>query len=206
MVWGVRMIKLKNKIPDIIICLVLGTSLGIISKYLDTIANDGSWWTITLCYFANLYTRLGIWILIATIIAAYSKTLIRAAINTFIFFIGMLISYYIYSAYIFGFFPARYFILWGSFALVSPLLAIIVWKAKNNVHLAFILPALPMGLLLNLSLGMGLFYVYLKHIEELIMYVSLCVVFYKNPKQIALSVALSIIVALFVSQISPFHF
>ncbi|QFF97825.1 hypothetical protein PB01_02790 [Psychrobacillus glaciei] len=199
------MIKLK-KIPDIIIYLVLGTALGVMSKYLDTITVDGSWWTITLDYFADLFTRLGIWILIATIIAAYSKTLKRAAINTFIFFIGMLISYYIYSAYLFGFFPTRYFILWGSFALVSPLLAIIVWKAKNNILLAFILPALPMGLLLSLSLGMGLFYVYLKYIEELIMYVSLCVVFYKSPKQITISIVFSIIVAIFVSQISPFHF
>ncbi|MGE7183951.1 hypothetical protein ACQKKK_08050 [Peribacillus sp. NPDC006672] len=165
------MFKIKNRIPDLIICLILGTALGIISKYLDTISVDGSWWTYILHYIADLFTRLGIWILIATIIAAYSKTLIRAAINTFMFFMGMLISYYIYSAYLFGFFPASYFIFWGSLALVSPLLAIIVWKAKNNVQLAFILPALPMGLLLSLSLGMGLFYMNLSYIEELLMYV-----------------------------------
>src|SRR6476620_5821687 len=178
------MIKLINKIPDFITCLVLGTALGTISKYLDTIAVvDESWWMNILQYFGYLFTRLGIWILIATIIAAYSKTLIRAAINTFLFFIGMLISYYIYSTYLFGFFPTSYFILWGSLALVSPLLAIIVWKAKNNVRLAFILPALPMGLLLSLSIGIGLFYMYLIHIEELIMYAVLCVVFYKEPKQ-----------------------
>jgi hypothetical protein len=200
------MIKLINKIPDFIICLVLGTALGTISKYLDTIAVDESWWTNILHYFGNLFTRLGIWILIATIIAAYSKTLVRAAINTFLFFIGMLISYYIYSAYLFGFFPTRYFMLWGSIALVSPILAIIVWKAKNHVHLAFILPALPMGLLLNLSLGMGLFYVYLSNIEELIMYVVLCVIFYKEPKQLAISVVFSFVIAFIVNQISPFHF
>jgi hypothetical protein len=197
------MIKLKNKIPDFIICLVLGTALGTISKYLDIIAVDGSWWTHILHYFGDLFTRLGIWILIATIIAAYSKTLIRAAINTFLFFIGMLISYYIYSAYLFGFFPTRYFILWGSIALASPLLAIIVWIAKNNVRLAFILPALPMGLLLSQSLGMGLFYVYLSYIEELIMYIVLCVIFYKEPKQMTISVVFSFVVAFIVKQISP---
>ena len=115
------MIQLKNKIPDFIMCLVLGTVLGTISKYLDTIAVvDESWWMNILHYFGDLFTRLGIWVLIATLIAAFSKTQIRAAINTFIFFIGMLISYYIYSAYIFGSFPTRYFILWGSIALASP--------------------------------------------------------------------------------------
>ena len=59
-------------------------------------------------------------------------------------------------------------------------------KLKSNVRLAFILPALPMGLMLSLSLGIGLFYMYLNYIEELIMYVVLCVVFYKEPKQIAI--------------------
>ena len=200
------MIKLKNKIPDFIICLVLGTVLGTISKYLDTIAVDGSWWTNILHYFGNLFTRLGIWILIVTLIAAYSKTQIRAAGNTFIFFIGMLVSYYIYSAHLFGFFPTRYFILWGSIALASPFLAVIVWKAKNNVRLACILPALPMGLLLSLSLGIGLFYIYLNYIEELIMYVVLCVVFYKEPKQMAIIVVFSFVVAFIVKLLSPFHF
>src|SRR6478672_11596021 len=108
------MIKIKNKIPDFITCLFLGTVLGTISKYLDTIAVvDENWWMSILHYFGDLFTRLGIWVLIATFIAAYSKTLIRATVNTFIFFIGMLLSYYIYSAYLFGFFPTRYFILWG---------------------------------------------------------------------------------------------
>ena len=118
----------------------------------------------------------------------------------------MLISYYIYSAYLFGFFPTRYFILWGSIALASPLLAIIVWKAKNNIRLAFILPALPMGLMLSLSLGIGLFYMDLNYIEELIMYVVLCVVFYKGPKQMAIIVVFSFVVAVIVKLLSPFHF
>ena len=97
--------------------------------------------------------------------------------------------------------------LWGSIALVSPILApITVWKAKNHVHLVFILPALPMGLLLSLSLGMGLFYVHLSYIEEFIMYVVLCVIFYKEPKQMAISVVFSFVVAFIVKQISPFHF
>ena len=59
------------------------------------------------------------------------------------------------------------------------------------------LPALPMGLLLSLSLGMGLFYVYLSYIEELIMYVVLCIIFYKEPKQMTISVIFSFVVAFF---------
>ena len=201
------MIKLKIKIPDFIAFMFLGIVLGVISKYLDTISvTDGSWWLGILSYFGDLFTRLGIWVLIATFIAAYSRTFIRSAINTFLFFVGMVISYYIYSAYLFGFFPTSYFILWGTIALASPLLAIIVWNAKNNDRLSFILSALPMGLMLSLSLGMGLFYTHLNYIEELIMYIILCVIFYKNPKQMVIAIILSFVIGFITNQISPFHF
>lgn len=200
------MLKFKKK-PNLIACLVFGITLGTISKYLDTISFvDGNRWMIILNYFGDLFTRIGIWILIATLIAIYSKTKISSASNTFIFFIGMLISYYLYSAYLLGFFPFRYFIFWFIIAIISPFLAIIAWEAKNNVRLAYILPALPMGLLLNYSIGIGLVYIYLNRIEELIMYVVLCIVFYKEPKQMAAIVVFSFIVAFLVKQFSPFHF
>ncbi|MBD8033864.1 hypothetical protein [Solibacillus ferritrahens] len=201
------MMKIKNKIPDYIVCIFLGVSLGAISKYLDTIAIvDGSWWLGVLSYFGDLFTRLGIWVLIATFIAAYSRTFIRSAINTFLFFMGMLVSYYIYSAYLFGFFPTSYFILWGTVALASPVLGIIVWGAKNKKPLYFGLPALPMGLMLSLSLGMGLFYISLNYIEELIMYIILCIIFYKDPKQMVITIVLSFVIGFITEQIIPFHF
>ena len=199
------MVMVKYKSTDVILCLALGIILGITSKYLDTVAVDGSWITNVLHYLGDLFTRLGIWVWMATLIAAYSRTLRRAAINTFVFFLGMLMSYYIYSAYLFGFFPTSYFIRWGAIALLSPLLAVIVWKANDNERLAMILPALSMGLMLSLSLSIGLFYVDLAHLEELIMYVFLCVVFYKNPKQMIVSIGLSIIMAIIIC-ISPLYF
>lgn len=201
------MANLKTKIPDFVACLFLGIILGMASKYLDNISvTDGNLWMDFLSYLGDLFTRLGIWVLITTLIAAYSKTVIRAAVNTFLFFAGMLVSYYIYSAYLFGFFPTRYFILWGCIALASPFLAAIVWWARNSVRLSLILPALPMGLMLSLSVGIGLFYMYLIHVEELIMYVVLCVVFYKEPKQITIIVVFSMVVAFITKQISPFAF
>ena len=177
------MIAMKEIIPDSMKCLILGVFLGILSKYLDTVAVNGSWHANVLHYFSNIFTRAGIWVFMATMIAAFSKTVIRAAMNTFVFLSGMLISYYLYSTYLFGFFPTKYFIFWGSLALFSPILGIIVWTAKNSARLAYILPAFPMGLLLSLSLGIGSFYINLNYIEEFIMYVVLCVIFYKEPKQ-----------------------
>ena len=192
--------------PDFLLCLLFGIALGTLSKYLDTIPDDGSWGAIFLNHLGDLFTRLGIWVLIATIIAAYSRTLIRAAINTFLFFIGMLVSYYVYSAYLFGFFPTSYFIFWGGIALLSPLLAMIVWLAKNKENLAYFLPALPMGLLFSLSSGIGLFYMDIIYLDEFIMYLVLCAIFYKNPKQLSFIVIFSIVVSVIYSYITPFYF
>ncbi|MGD6879981.1 hypothetical protein [Bacillus infantis] len=200
------MIKLIRKVPGYILSLLFGILLGAIAKYLDTVSVDGSWGNYILSYSGDIFTRLGIWVVIGTILAAYSKTLLRAALNTFLFFIGMLISYYVYSAYLFGFFPTSYFLLWGSIAIASPFLAIIVWKAKNDPRLAFVLPALPMGLLLSLSLGIGLFYVYVSYVEELLMYIVLCIIFYKTGKQMAISFILSFVVAIIFGLYSPIQF
>ncbi|PFK97947.1 hypothetical protein COJ01_20870 [Priestia megaterium] len=157
-------------------------------------------------YLGDLFTRLGIWILIATTIAAYSNTQIDSALNTFIFFIGMLISYYLYSAYLFGVFSTSDIIYWSILAVVSPFLAVIVWNAKNNTSLSWILPALPIALMLTLSLGSGFFYIALNHIEELIMSVILCFIFYQSPKQLIVIMFVSFGLSFVIKQISPFHF
>ena len=78
--------------------------------------------------------------------------------------------------------------------------------AKNNLRLAWILPALPMGLLLSLSLAVGIFYIHVNYIEEFIMYAVLCVVLYKTPKQLAATIAVSFIISFIIKQVSPFHF
>lgn len=66
--------------------LVLGLGLGFISKMLDS--------NLTL---GDIFTGFGPWIFIATLIATYSRYPISAMINTMIFFLGMLLTYYAYS-------------------------------------------------------------------------------------------------------------
>lgn len=181
--------NLKRRTAILISLLFASLVFGIITKYLDSVP-----------YFGDVFTRLGIWVFIGTLIAAYSKTLIRAGIHTMIFFLGMLIGYYVYSALLFGVFSTSYILYWGVIALASPFLAAIVWFAKNNSRSAFILPAFPMGLMLSLAMGMGIFYVYLNYITELIMYCVLCIIFYKEPKQMILIIFLSVLLTLIIKQ------
>ncbi len=55
----------------------------------------------------NFLGRFAIWILIALCISIYSNSAIRASINVFVFFVGMVASYYLYSNCIAGFFPKK---------------------------------------------------------------------------------------------------
>lgn len=178
----------------VLVSWLVGSILfGILTKIFDDVP-----------FLGNVFTRMGIWVLIATIIAAYSKTPVRAAVHTFLFFTGMLIGYYLYSAYLFGVYSTNDIRYWGVVALVTPFLGAVVWFAKHGRRFAYLLAALPMGLLLSLSISIGIFYLDLTYIEEFIMYLVLCMIFYRNPKQIAIIIALSIVAASIID-LSPFY-
>jgi len=131
--------------------------LGFIAKYSDTIPSNGligNIWGII----RDITTRLGIWVLLATIIAAWSNNPRIGAIKVFVFFSGMLFVYYSYSTRLFGFFPTYYFIRWGGIALASPMAAYIVWFSRGNGWSAALCAALPIGLLV--SEGYPFFYMF----------------------------------------------
>ena len=130
----------NRKIINTIAVLFLGIALGTFSKFLDfrqaelpsvLMAIDGA------LDVHNFLGRFAIWVLIALCISIYSNSAIRASINVFAFFIGMVASYYLYSNYIAGFFPRSYAVIWFGFTAVSPLLAFVCWYAKGKSKLAF---------------------------------------------------------------------
>ncbi|PIC95433.1 hypothetical protein CSV69_11820 [Sporosarcina sp. P26b] len=172
-----------QRIVVLVSWLVVSILFGVLTKMLDFVP-----------FLGDVFTRMGIWVLIATCIAAYSQTAMRAAIHTLLFFLGMLTGYYLYSAHLFGVYSTNDMKYWGSIAVVTPFLAVMVWYAKHSRYLANFLPALPMGVMLNLALGVGLFYFNVNYLEELIMYVILCVIFYRNPRQLSIVIILSIMV------------
>ena len=63
----------------------------------------------------NFLEKLAPWIVIAVCITVNSTTLIRADINVFAFFAGMVSSYYLYINFIAGFFPKSYALVWMAF-------------------------------------------------------------------------------------------
>jgi hypothetical protein len=150
-------LTIKQIILKVLVIFALGMFLGFIAKYSDTIPSNGLmgsvWQTVS-----NITTRLGIWVLLATIIAALSNNPRIGAIKVFAFFSGMLLVYYIYSMMLFGFFSTYYFIRWGGIALASPIAAYIVWFSRGNGWIAALCASMPIGLLV--SQGYPFFYMF----------------------------------------------
>ena len=79
-----------NKIRNSIMIFLFGIALGVFSKWLDNLSlNDSIWWQhiLGMLNLRNVFSSLGVWILIAVCISVYSSSPLRASINVFIFFV-----------------------------------------------------------------------------------------------------------------------
>ncbi len=86
--------------------VLLGFALGVLQKWMDGSSDNLFPVWIQQLDIGNYFGRLAIWILLATIISVYSKSPLRASVNTFLFFISMLAGYYLYCNCVFRF-PAK---------------------------------------------------------------------------------------------------
>lgn len=125
-----------QRIKDLLlICLilVLGVLLGILAKFLDNISRDNLPVILQQMRLDRLLSRMPIWLFLALIISLYSRTPLKASISVFLFFSGLIGSYYWYSATILGVYSISKVSYWLFFTLVSPVLAYICWylKLKN---------------------------------------------------------------------------
>jgi len=112
--------------------IIFGFALGVLQKWMDTLPESEFPKIIQPLNISNYFGRLAIWILLATIISVYANTPLRAAINTFLFFISMLAGYYLYCNYVLGFLPTTYMMMWIVISFVSFFMAYICWYAKGG--------------------------------------------------------------------------
>ena len=154
-----------------------------------------------------LLSVYAIWVLIALCISIYSNSAIRASVNVFAFFVGMVASYYLYSNYIAGFFPRSYAMIWFGFTAVSPLLAFVCWYARGKSKLAFILSALILAVLFNMCFVYGFGYFSARSVLEVIVFIIGFIVLKRNSlRSSALMGTISIVLAFLLNIIIPFHF
>ena len=200
----------NRKIINTIAAFFLGIALGIFSKFLDfrqaqlpgvLMAIDGA------LDIHNFLGRFAIWALIALCISVYSNSAIRASVNVFVFFLGMVTSYYLYSNYVAGFFPRSYAMIWFGFTMISPFLAFICWYAKGKSKLAWMLSALILAVLFNMTFVYGWGYFEARSILELAVFmIGVAVLRGDTLKGSVLMGSVSIILACLLNTVVPFHF
>lgn len=200
----------NRKIINTIAAFFLGIALGIFSKFLDfrqaqlpgvLMAIDGA------LDIHNFLGRFAIWALIALCISVYSNSAISASVNVFVFFLGMVTSYYLYSNYVAGFFPRSYAMIWFGFTMISPFLAFICWYAKGKSKLAWMLSALILAVLFNMTFVYGWGYFEARSILELAVFmIGVAVLRRDTLKGSVLMGSVSIILACLLNTVVPFHF
>lgn len=130
---------IQNHWPEIITALgvfLSGILLGVIAKAADSVSLIG-----------DIGTDLAIWVLLGTLIAAYSRRPASAAFNTLLFFLGLLAGYYAYCQFVLGFFPQAYCLGWLIVALISAPCAAVLWFARSPGLTGSLITALPAGLI-----------------------------------------------------------
>ena len=200
----------NRKIINTIAILLLGIALGTFSKFLDfrqaelpsvLMAIDGA------LDVHNFLGRFAIWVLIALCISIYSNSAIRASVNVFVFFAGMVVSYYLYSNYVAGFFPRSYAMIWVGFTMISPFLAFVCWYAKGKSRPAFVLSVLILAVLSNMTFVYGWGYFKARSVLELIVFIiGLTVLRRDTLKSSVLMGTISIVFVFLLDMVIPFHF
>lgn len=200
-------IPMRRQIVHTVAVLLLGIGLGIFSKFLDNTASNALPAILEYLDLRNFLGRFDIWLLIALCISVYSRSSIRAALNVFVFFAGMVSSYYLYSELVAGFFPKSYAVIWFGLTAISPLLAFICWYAKGTSRVSFALSVIIIAVLFNASFTYGWFYFDVYSILEGIVFVcGLAVLKRSTIKESTFMIVCGVAIAFVLNLLIPFHF
>ena len=193
-----RSLKISRKILNTSLIFLLGIILGIFSKWLDNLSiNDTVWWQhiLGVLDLGNVFSELGIWIFIAITISVFSKTPLRASLNVFLLFIGMTVSYHLYTIYVSGFNPKSYMMIWYTITLISPILAFICWYAKSKNKISLMISSLILTVMFILSFSIGMWYFYFKSIIDTILFIGAILVLYVSPKNSVYNLLIALLLA-----------
>jgi len=187
--------------------LFVGLILGVIQKYLDISQSELPSFLMEVDKLLDLHNFLGgfsPWIVLAVCISVYSCSPKCAGAGVFLFFAGMVSSYFLYSTYIGGFFPKSYAIIWIGLTIVSPFLAILSWYSKGKGWFATLISAGILGFLINTTFAYGLWYVDIRSALEVMMILLGVWILHKNTKETLLEIGLSIPFAVLIKSIIPY--
>lgn len=194
-----KTIKTSKKIINTILIFLLGIILGVFSKWLDNMAIDNTiWWQhiLGILDLRNVFSYVGIWIFLAITISVFSKTPLRAGLNVFLFFVGMTVSYHLYTIVFSGFNPKNYMMIWYGITAITPILAFICWYAKGNNKISIIISCVILAVMLKESFSVGIWYFYFKSIIDTLFFLGTMTVLYTKPKNSVYSLLFAVILVI----------
>lgn len=202
-----KQMTLKNQIKNTVLIMILGIALGVFSKFLDNTPVNKFPFIFEYLDIRNFLGRFAFWLMMGLCIASRSNTVIRAGINVFVFFAGMVVSYYLYSKFAAGFFPKSYAAVWAVFTLISPLPAIFCRYAKENGKVPLIISAIILAVIFNTVFIYGTFYFEIRSVLELAVFaVSVIIMKRTTIARTALMLAMTLVFAFILNLVIPFNF
>lgn len=173
-----------DKITHSFFILIVGIVLGVISKMLDETASNLLPPFIEALDLGNFFSRMGVWLFLAVIISIYSKSAVGAGLKVFLFFTGMVSSYYLYTIFIAGFFPRSYMMIWIVLTFISPLLAFTCWYSRGEKLISVVIAGLILMFITRQTFAFGFWYLDVINMLELLLWMATIFVLYQSPKQI----------------------
>lgn len=187
--------------------LLLGIALGAFSKFLDCTPSNESLRILDYLDVRNFLGRFAFWVFMGLWIAVSSGSARRAAVDVFLFFLGMVSSYYLYSKYVGGFFPRSYAMVWFGFTAVSPLLALPCWYAGGKGKVSFVLSLALLAAIFQWCFVGWWFHVEPRSLLELLTFLgAIWVLRRPSLKESALMTGLGVILGVVLVLTVPFHF
>lgn len=162
-------VSLASSIVSSVLVLAFGIIVGIVAQMFEFFATNSSVWWMDIVKDLQLnevFKRPPIWFMLGLMVAVSSSRPLKAAINEFEFFIGVIVGMNIVPI-VFSSAPRPgHLSTWIIIALVSVPLAMIFWYAKSNSWPSIAFSAVIIGVLGAYCFDCGFLYF---HFNDLIM-------------------------------------
>lgn len=115
--------------------------------------------------------------------------------------IGITTSYNLYTIYFCGFNPLEYIKIWYGITLITPALSYICWYAKGTSKVSIIISSLILCVMFISSFSIGMGYFDVNSIVDLLIFIEIVLVLYKNPKDSIYSLIIALFLAFIICTI-----
>lgn len=193
-----RKVSGKMSVPKQIMttffALLFGGAMEILAKFFDLneLPSFLDWLDLP-----DFFNRCAVWIFIAVCLAVFSKSPLKAGINVFAFFVGMLVGYYVWTRIFAGFYPDMpYLMRWMILAVVSPFLAFLCWYARGRGALAIGISSVLIAVFCCFAFNLNFSDFRILYIPEFVLWLASIGILFRDVKQSIFSFLISIPVAL----------